>query len=160
MYIPFNQLSDNARIWIYQSDRKLTDNEIEFIMKEGTNFVESWTAHSQQLQASIKVFYEQFIVLSVDETTAAATGCSIDKSVHFVKQLEAKLDVQLLDKSKIAVKEGQEIRQFAMQAIKEHVKTGALNANSIIFNNMVSDISGFRNNWQVAAKDSWMNRYF
>jgi hypothetical protein len=33
------------------------------------------------------------VVLSVDENVASATGCSIDKSVHFFQQLGTELNI-------------------------------------------------------------------
>jgi hypothetical protein len=160
MYIPFDELNPNARVWVYQADRKLTDAEVDFIHKEGVNFVTSWTAHSKALKSSIEIFYNQFIVLSVDESAAAATGCSIDKSVHFVQALENQLGVQLLDKSRVAYVDGDAIKQVPFPAIKEKVNDGTLNKESIIFNNMVTDLGSFKSQWKIPAKDSWMSRYF
>ena len=40
----------------------------------------------------------RFVVVAVDEVQALASGCSIDKSVGFIKQLEMDLNLMLTDR--------------------------------------------------------------
>jgi hypothetical protein len=160
MYIPFNELSDQARLWVYQANKKLSEQEMNFITKAGIEFTKGWTAHNKDLKASVEIFFDQFIVLSVDESAAAATGCSIDKSVHFMQVLEGELNIQLLDKSQVAYLKNDQIHLVPLPKVKEMVSVGELAHDSIIFNNMVSDVMSFKEMWQVKAKDSWMSRYF
>lgn len=87
MYIPFNQLPTHARIWIYQSDRALTDSEVDALKPVLTQFVTEWTSHGQTLQASAEIFHNRFLVIANDEDVNSPSGCSIDASVRFVKQL-------------------------------------------------------------------------
>ncbi len=129
-------------------------------MKQGASFAAEWTAHSKALKSSITVQFNQFIILSVDETAAPATGCSIDKSVHFIKAMEKELEVSLLNKSQVAYMEEGEVKLVPLPKIKEKVNAGTIAAESIIFNNMVTDLKGLKNQWQVPAGTSWMSRYF
>ncbi len=160
MYIPFAELNKKARIWIYQSDRQFTDEEKNLILSEGMVFSENWTAHNQALKASLEVKHHQFIIISVDETQTSASGCSIDKSVHFVQYLENKLGVNLLDKSNVAFFVEGEVFLEPMHKIKDKIEGGSINENSLVFNNLVADIDSFQTHWLVPAKDSWMKRYF
>lgn len=160
MYIPFNELNENARVWIYQADRKLSDHEYELIESEGKHFSAEWTAHNQALKASVKVIYAQFIIISVDETQTMASGCSIDKSVHFIQALEKQLNVNLLDKSKVALLVEDEIVLTPLGNIKKKITEGDIHENSLVFNNLVENINSLNNNWLIPAKNSWMNRFF
>ena len=56
------------------------------------------------------VIFNRFLVVFVDEKIAQASGCSIDKSVHFVKQLEDEFHINFFDRTLIAYKEGNEIQ--------------------------------------------------
>lgn len=160
MYIPFTELNKKARIWIYQSDRKFTEQEQGLIMSEGQIFSEQWTAHNQALKASITIKHHQFIVLSVDETQTMASGCSIDKSVHFMKYLEDKFGLNLLDKSNIAFLKEDKVFLESMKTLKSKIEEGIINENSLVFNNLVADVDTFNQNWIVPARESWMKRYF
>ena len=79
---------DESRVWIYQADRPFEEDDIQKINDEIDRFCEQWTSHNRDLRALGGVMHDQFIVLVVDETQASTSGCSIDKSVAFVKSLE------------------------------------------------------------------------
>ena len=93
---------DTARLWVYQADRRLTKEETEFVNENAAKFCLSWSAHGQALQATFQLEYDQFLVLMVDERQAEASGCSIDASVSFIRALENKLGLTLLDRGNVA----------------------------------------------------------
>lgn len=160
MYTNFDDLDKSSRLWVYQADRPLTEEEQQFVLQNGKVFVENWTAHNRALNASIEIKFKQFIVLAVDETKAPATGCSIDKSVHFVKALENELNINLLDKSKIAFLIGNEVVLEKLTSIKSKVESDEIKADLMTFNNMVTSKGDFDNNWLIPASKSWMGRFF
>src|SRR5690606_12739531 len=95
------------RVWIYQADRFLTDNEVADIDLLLQDFVAQWTAHGSALAGKSRVQYNLFLILEVDEAQTGASGCSIDKSVHFIKSLEQRFSVGFFDRMKVAFKDGQ-----------------------------------------------------
>ena len=88
MYTPFENLPEDSKIWIYQSNRKLTEDEVTAITKKCQEFVENWAAHGTSLEASFLLKYNRFIIFAVNQAVQNATGCSIDASVHFIQQLD------------------------------------------------------------------------
>jgi hypothetical protein len=160
MYTNFEELDRNSRLWVYQADRPFNEEEKQFILQNGKAFVDSWTAHNKALNASIEIKYNQFIVLAVDETKAPATGCSIDKSVHFVKALENELKINLLDKSKIAFLKNDAISLENLPSIKSKVESDEITSDLLTFNNMVTTKGDFESNWLIPASESWMARFF
>lgn len=160
MYIPFEEMPKNSRIWIYQADRKLSDAdvaEIEIVVKD---FVEQWVAHSTPLKASYKIVYDRFIVLAVDQDYHPASGCSIDASVRMILDLQAKYGVDLLDKMNVTFKSGEFIAHKSLIDFKKMAKEKAVNANTIVFNNLVNTIEEFEEYWEVSAAESWHSRFF
>ena len=87
----------DSKVWVYQSNRKLTDSEVETISNSGLAFIEQWAAHGASLKASFDVLYNRFIILSVDEKQAMASGCSIDSSIRFIKEIEKLLNINFND---------------------------------------------------------------
>ncbi|MGN6639512.1 MAG: ABC transporter ATPase, partial [Mucilaginibacter sp.] len=96
------QFSEHSRVWIYQSNRELTDNETSRLLDLLNKFAAEWTAHNHQLKAKAEIRYNRFIVLIVDESQAGASGCSIDKSVNFLKGLEQEFGISLFDRFNFA----------------------------------------------------------
>ena len=138
MYTNFNTLPQNSRIWIYQADREFTRVEVDLLQENAIAFIEEWTRHGAALKGSFALKYNRFLVLAVDESFANASGCSIDASVRFVKQMEKLFSVDLMNKLNVTYKEGQTIRLVNLSTFQEYAKIQKITSETIVFNNMVS----------------------
>ncbi len=152
--------SENSRVWVYQSDRELTDNEALQIKVLLDNFTTGWTAHNNQLKAKAEIRYNRFIILIVDESQAGASGCSIDKSVHFMQQIESQFGINLFDRFNLAYRQGSEVLAASRAQFEELLKQGSINADTIVFNNLVQNLTELENKWEVPFKDSWHMQLF
>lgn len=160
MYVPFDNLPQESKIWIYQSNRKFSDIEMTEIENGLQPFIENWSAHGTGLEASYLLKYNRFIILAVNQEIQSATGCSIDASVAFIQNLEQKYQVDLLDKMNVTFKNGVHIAHKSLIDFKKMAKEKAVNENTIVFNNLVNTIEEFNENWEVPAGESWHSRFF
>lgn len=160
MYVPFENLPPESRIWIYQSNRKFSDDEFTAIETDLKAFIDTWAAHGTALEASYQLKYNRFIILAVNQEAQAATGCSIDASVQFIQQLEQKYAVDLLDKMNVTFKLGAHIAHKPLIEFKKMAKEKAVSGNTIVFNNLVNTIEEWNDGWEVPAADSWHSRFF
>jgi hypothetical protein len=160
MYIPFQQLPPYSRIWIYQASRPLTAAEVEALQPVLNQFVTEWTSHGQRLQASAQIFHHQFLVIANDEEVNSPSGCSIDASVRFVKQLEQQLNVSFFDRTQLAFLQDGEVIVIPLKAIKQEVSAGALRPDSLYFDNTLSTAGQLQQAWPRPAKETWLSRYF
>ena len=160
MYIPFENLPEESKIWIYQSNRKFSDAEFSEIETDVRAFLDSWEAHSVSLESSYQMKYNRFIIIAVNQEVQAATGCSIDKSVQFIQKLEQKYNVELLDKMNVTFKNGEHIAHKSLIDFKKMAKEKAVTENTIVFNNLVNTIQEYNESWEVPAMDSWHSRFF
>ena len=159
MFVPFNTLPPQSRIWIYQSNKTFTDSEISEIATIIESFLNNWQRHGHNLQASYKILYNQFIVVAVDESNEVS-GCSIDASMHVMQQIEKEFNVDLTDKLQVAFKNGNNINTVSLADFKKYVKLNKITQETIVFNNLVNTIEGLQNEWEVPAKMSWHKRVF
>lgn len=160
MYVPFENLPEESKIWIYQSNRKFSDEEFTEIEKDLKNYLEDWSAHGISLEASYQLKYNRFIILAVNQEVQPATGCSIDDSVRFIQGLEKKYDVDLLDKMNVTFKSGDHIAHKSLAEFKKMAKEKSVSGNTIVFNNLVNDLGEYNEYWEVPAIDSWHSRFF
>ena len=154
------QFSENSRVWVYQSAKKLSDSEVLQIQVLLDNFTTSWTAHNNQLKAKAEIRYNRFLILIVDESQAGASGCSIDKSVHFMQQIEAQFKINLFDRFNLAYRDGNEILSAPRHDFEELLKQGSINTNTVVFNNMVQNLAELNSKWEVPFKNSWHIQLF
>ena len=159
MFVNFNDLPDHARVWIYQADRPLTDREVETISVALDAFTKTWKAHGNDLKSSYLIKYEQFIIIAVDEGFNAASGCSIDASVHIIQEIEKELNLDLMNKMIVSFKDGENINTVSMEQFKEFARLNKINDKTLVFNNMVAQKSEFESNWEIEAAKSWHARY-
>ena len=152
--------SENSRVWIYQSDRELNEAEISKLQQQLDSFATGWTAHNNQLKAKAEIRYNRFIVLVVDESQAGASGCSIDKSVNFMKQLEQQFGINLFDRFNLAYRSGVNILSASRDKFEALIKQGVINNDTIVFNNLVQNLTELDSKWEVPFKDSWHTRLF
>jgi hypothetical protein len=160
MYIPFENLPEESRIWIYQSNRKFTDEEFAEIDNAVRSFVEGWNAHNTALEASYLLKYNRFIILAVNQQVHSASGCSIDDSVRFIQSLEQKYGVDLLDKMNVTFRNGEHIAHKPLADFKKMAKEKAVSENTIVFNNLVNTVGEWNDFWEVPAAESWHSRFF
>jgi len=160
MYVPFESLSDDARVWIYPSNRPFTEEETVLLSEKLSEFLTQWTAHGASLKAGFTLPYKRFIVIALDEIAQAASGCSIDSSVHFIQSLEKSFDVQLLDKMNVSFKQGEFITYKSLTDFKQLVSKKSVSPETLVFNHLVLNKGEFLTQWEVPAKDSWHARFF
>lgn len=155
-----NQLPDTSRVWIYQSHRPFTDEEIAKIEEKAAAFNVSWEAHGKKLNSAIEIYHGQFVVFFVDESPQAATGCSIDKSVAFVKSIEQEFGVDMFDRLNIAYSDAGAIKTEKMASFQSLISEGKVTQDTLVFNNMIENKGDFINRWQVKASESWHANLF
>lgn len=154
------QFSENSRVWIYQANRELSQAETQQIQQQLDEFTSAWTAHNHQLKAKAEIRYRQFIILMVDEAQAGASGCSIDKSVNFMKLLEQQYSITLLDRFIIAYREGNNIISVNRNGFEQLIKQGKVNPDTIVYNNLVQNIAELQTRWETPLKNSWHMQVF
>ena len=160
MYVNFDNLPDNSRVWIYQSNRTFSKTELDSISGDLSEFLSGWTAHNQELEAGFTLPYNRFIILGLNQEKTNASGCSIDSSVHFILELEKKLDLILLDKMNVTFKQGDYLTHKSLEDFKKMAKEKSINKSTIVFNNLVDTVEAYKKLWEVPVKDSWHRRFF
>lgn len=151
------------RVWIYQSNRFLKEDEIQRVEQILQEFVAQWTAHGNQLAGSFEIRYGLFILLFVDEQKAMVTGCSIDKSVHLLKKIEQVLGISLFDRLQIAYRSAAEepIKVAKQDDFRKLLATGVIHSDAtIVFNNMISSVEELETKWEVPMQASWHSKVF
>lgn len=156
----FTNLPDNSRVWIYQSNRPLTEQETQQASALIKEFVQRWTSHSEKVVADGAVVYNQFIVLVADETFVSLGGCSIDSSVKVMRQLEEQFGITLFDRLTVTYRENGTIKTASQSNFQELFEQGIVNENTIVFNNLVPTLKDFREKWETPLAKSWHARIF
>lgn len=160
MFVEFDKMPDTSRIWIYQSNREFSSEEVNVITLNAKNFIENWTRHGDDLKGSFTMVYNRFVIIAVDENFANVSGCSIDASVRFIQQIQSELNVDLLNKLHIAFKTNDDVNSVSLNDFRSFIASDKITQDTIVFNNLVNTKADFESKWEVPAKESWHQRLF
>ena len=155
----FKALSPDSRIWIFQSDRKLTSDEQKNIRIEANLFTNNWVSHNIRLNAALEIFHDQFLVLGVDEEDYKASGCSIDSSYGFITGIENNYNISLLKRDYVAFIINEKIKLIHYRDIKQEIAKRKIDSSTLLYNNLISNKSELDSNWLVPVSESWISRY-
>lgn len=159
MHLPFEELPEHSRIWIYQANRPFNSSELSIISDELSTLTSGWAAHGIPLKSSFDIRYNQFVILAADEHIQEASGCSIDDSVRKVKELGQRINVDLFDRTVIAFLKDQDVITVRMNDLKGTYGRGVWNGSTLVFNNVITKKGELKTGWLVPAEITWLKRY-
>lgn len=152
-------LPDSARVWIYQADRPFREGDVPEIRHYVQQFAQQWVSHNRQLRAFGDVLHNRFVVLMVDESQADASGCSIDKSVYFLKTLQQTYGVDLFDRMRFSyIKEDGQVVTVDRDTFEKAYREGQINGETLVFDTLVATKGDFDRGFAKPLKESWHKR--
>jgi len=152
-------LPPQARVWVYPAHRSLNEEEAIKADTAAKAFTKQWTAHNHLLLADAAVLHNQFLVLAVDESAAGASGCSIDSSVHFVRQLGAELNVDFFDRMRFSFRKSEdEIAILSREDFKSAYSAGEISDSTIVFDPLIKTVADLNHQFERPLAESWHKR--
>lgn len=142
------------------ADRAFDQAECRVIEERLAAFVSGWAAHGKNLEAEGQLVHSRFLVLTVHEEAHGASGCSIDASVRFIKELEADFNVDFFNRMLVACETSPDtVEVFHTSKLAEAIADGRIGPDTIVYNNLVLTKEAFDTNWRIPLKESIYRRW-
>jgi hypothetical protein len=162
--IPFiNNLTDvhpDSKIWIYTFSKTLTEFQEQEIAKSLAIFCNNWTAHSKELRAFWNIYDSKILVLGVDEHLNPASGCSIDKSVHFLQDIEQQFNLEVFNRLLFSYINNNQIITLNREDFQTALDEKHIKPNTIVVNTLAKNWGEWNSIGFQALQDSWMKNLF
>lgn len=154
----FEQMPEDARLWVYPAGRLLQPAEQAHILAEVNAFLQSWRAHGKPLRASACIDYNYFLLLAADEHFAMPSGCAIDAQVGFVRELAKRYQLHFMERGAVYFQHDHtQIAYMPLAQIGQAIEEGTIHANTLIFHHAATR----KKEWGVQpAAQSWLARYW
>jgi hypothetical protein len=150
--VSFDSLPDSARVWIFGSDKRLSEDAAASLMREVSDHLADWKAHGEPLTVGSQLLDERFLVVAVDQSTTGASGCSIDGLFRVLQGVQSKLGVNLVGGGRLFYRDGQgEVRCAAIAELDELRSSGAITPDTVVFDTTITDLGTFRHKFEGAA---------
>lgn len=146
----------DSKVWIYQSSRPFSEKEAIEIDEQLYQFYIQWQAHGVPVKGWAKLLFQRFIILMADETDVKVSGCSTDSSVRIMKSLERQYNVQLFDRLSITFLVKDKPEMLPMHQVQYAIDKGFIDADTPMFNNLVSTKSELEKQWLQPLRSSWL----
>jgi hypothetical protein len=147
----FSNFPSTSRIWLYQTDRAMTDSEMKEVNAQLTPFIAKWAAHGNKLWADAMVLNPFFVAFVVDNEQTVPSGCSIDSSVHFMRDLGKQVRIDFFNRMKITVMVNEELQQLNFQDLaKAHQQQEEL----LLFDPLADSLGTLRHSWPCKVEES------
>jgi hypothetical protein len=154
--VRIEDLPDSARTWVFGADSNLSDGATDLLLREVDRFLAQWHAHGSPLTAARDWKYGRFLTIAVDQSTAGASGCSIDGLFRSLQALEPRLGASLVTSglvfyrgSKGAIESVDRERFTALSA------GGKIKPSTRVFDPSVTSLGEWRARFELDAANSW-----
>lgn len=155
-HVPFDQLPDSARVWVFASDRPVEGEHAERLLGEVDQFLAQWAAHGQPLTAARDWTSDRFLAVAVDQRDAHASGCSIDGLFRSLQRLGTEIGANLVGGGRVHFRDGSgEIRSVARHEFAECGARGEVTGATIVFDPTVPTAGDWRARFARPAAESW-----
>lgn len=154
MLVDFDTISDQSRIWIYSSDKKLTISHEKYILDYISAYIKDWESHAAPLTAGVKIFKNRFIVVALDDSLQLASGCSIDALQNKIQEIESSLSISLMNRLNIFYSSNEVIECVSVKKIVNHLTMDTL------FYDLTIQRKHELSNWLKPIKEGWCKNLF
>jgi len=149
-------LPDNARTWVFSADKAIKAPASDTLLREVDSFLSQWHAHGSPLTVGRDWKHGRFLTVAVDQSTAGASGCSIDGLFRTLKGLEPKLGASLVTSGLIFFRD----ENGAIQSVDRDQFTalgaeGRIAPGTRVFDPTVTTLGEWRARFELNAEDSW-----
>lgn len=149
-------LPNTARVWVFGSDLPLGAEKSTILLEEVDRFLEKWNAHGSPLTAARSWKHDRFLTIAVDQSTAGASGCSIDGLFRTLKALQPKLGTNLLTSGCVFYRElDGTITCTVREKFTELAAAGKVSAATPVFDPTVTSLGEWRARFELKAGESW-----
>jgi hypothetical protein len=155
--VPFDSLPDASRVWVFGSDRPLSEEGTTALLKGVDEYLTNWKAHGEPLTVGSQLRDDRFLVVAVDQSTAGATGCSIDGLFRVLQGLESKIGANLVGGGRVFYRDGTgAVQSVSRDAVAGLATSGAITKDTVVFDTSLTDLGAFRAGFEKRAKESWI----
>lgn len=154
--VKFEDLPDTSRVWVFGSDRPLKGRSVELLLAEVDRFLAGWKAHGAPLTVGRSWKHDRFLAIAVDQSTAGASGCSIDGLFRTLKSLEPRLGASLVTSGVVFFRDASgDILCSPRERFAELGSEGKVSAGTEVFDPTVTSLGEWRARFELKAGESW-----
>jgi hypothetical protein len=154
--VPFDKLPDDSRVWVFAADRNLDQQQSTQMLEEVDRFLPNWNAHGSPLTVGRDWRDGRFLTVAVDQSTAGASGCSIDGLFRTLKSLEGKLGASMVTSGLVFFRDSAgAVQSSDRERFAELGDEGKISRDTKAFDPTVQTLGEWRARFELPLRESW-----
>lgn len=149
-----------SKLWIYPSDRLFSISEALDIEPMLTSFVNNWKSHGTPVKGYANLFFGRFLVVMADETATGVSGCSTDSSVHLIKAIAEKFQVDMFNRQLLQFIVKDKLEQIPLSQLGYAINNKFIDETTLYFDHTVASKHDLIHHWIKPAGESWLAAKF
>ncbi|HSJ65035.1 MAG TPA: hypothetical protein VK922_14180 [Gemmatimonadaceae bacterium] len=151
---PIARLSDDARVWVFASDRAVREPDSERLLAAVDEFLEHWHAHGSPLTSAREWREERFLIIAADGE--GASGCSVDGLFRALKTLGDRIGANLVTSGLVFYRDGSGVVQSATRPeFSAGAAGGTIGPDTPVFDTSLTRLGDLRERFERPASGSW-----
>ncbi|HEY1951402.1 MAG TPA: hypothetical protein VGG76_01225 [Gemmatimonadaceae bacterium] len=152
-------LPDSSRVWVFGADRDLDKGATDLLLRDADQFLSQWHAHGSPLTAARDWRDSRFLTIAVDQSTAGASGCSIDGLYRSLKALESRLGASLVTSGLVFYRDADgRVQSIDREGFASLGAQGTIPPTTRVFDPTVTTLGEWRARFELNAQDSWHSK--
>ena len=152
----FSELPDDSRLWVFAASDRIVGERVSELLDAVDEYLASWKAHGEPLTSARDWRDDRFLVIAVDQSTAGASGCSIDALFRILQQLQGRLGTSLVGGGRVFYRNrAGNVEAATRTAFSDRAATGEVDADTIVFDTTVTSAANYRSGFERRAGETW-----
>jgi hypothetical protein len=154
--VSFDSLPDDARVWVFGAANEIPAPKSEPLLAAVDAFLDQWNAHGAPLTCGREWRDDRFLAVGVDQSSAGASGCSIDGLFRTLARLEPVLGTTMLGGGRVYYRDSDgRVSVTTRAAFNQLVLDGRIGPDTPVFDTAVTTASAWRQEFERPMRDSW-----
>ncbi len=154
--VAFESLPSSARLWVFGAERPITGSAAQRLLADVDSYLDRWNAHGSPLICARHWSEDRFLAIGVDQSTAGASGCSIDGLFRVLKGLEHELGTRLVAGGTVYYRDpAGPIVAVTREEFSELAADGAVRRDTRVFDMTVPTVGDWKKRFETETSRSW-----
>ncbi len=154
--VQFETLPPSARLWVFAAERPITGSAANRLLSAVDEHLDRWNAHGSPLTCARNWSEDRFLAIGVDQSTAGASGCSIDGLFRVLKGLETELATPLVGGGTVYYRDpAGPIIAVSRDEFSDLAAEGAVRKDTRVFDTTVATVEAWKAGFETETAKSW-----
>lgn len=145
----------DKEIWLFGADKNIPEFTAE-VKEFVQDFKTSWNTHGAPIHPEVEILEGRFVKVTSHLDGGLVSGCSKDDLIRFIKGLESKLSLALLNRGLIFMEwNSGDIGSVEFKHLKGKIGEKTPVA---VYDLSVSKESEFQKKWKLPMESSWLSK--